>query len=61
MWKAKPKSRVSRLKASLKSVQKRGAALDARQWAELAAAVATAATALAAVAAALKKAKRSSA
>jgi len=61
MWKAKPKSRVSRLKASLKSVQKRGAGLDARQVAQLVAALATAATALAAVAAALNKAKKSSA
>jgi hypothetical protein len=61
MWKAKPKSRVSRLKAGLKSVRKRGAGLDARQVAQLAAALATAAAALAAVAAAFKKAKRSSA
>jgi hypothetical protein len=60
MWKAKPKSRVARLKVSLKSVRKRAAGLDGKQMAELAAALAAAATALAAVAAAFKRAKRSS-
>jgi len=62
MWKAKPKSKVSRLKASLKSMRRRrGATFDTKQVAELVAALAAAAAALAAAAAAFKRARKSSA
>jgi hypothetical protein len=58
MWKSKPKSKVSKLKAGLKSVRRsRTTRLDGRQVAQVVAALATAAAALAAAAAAFKKLK----
>lgn len=59
MWKARPKSKVSRLKAKIKAMRRpRGAKLDRKQVAELIAALAAAATALAAVAAVYKKQRK---
>jgi hypothetical protein len=59
MWKARPKSKVSRLKAKIRAVRRpRGVKLDRKQVAELVAALASAATALVAVAAVYKKLRK---
>ena len=59
MWKARPKSKVSRLKAKIRAVRRPlGVKLDRKQVAELVAALASAAAALAAVAAVYKKLRK---